>query len=90
MRKAWRFSCRETGELPVMMMISASKKDEWGAPTRTGASALVACRPLIVIRNPEKFKHRNYYNFTVKGLRICLKSGPNVIKLFTSVNNEYS
>ena len=54
MRKACRFSCRETGELPHMMMIKASRKDEWGAPTSTGASALVACRPFVVIQKPEK------------------------------------
>ena len=37
-----------------MMMIKASRKDECGAPTSTGASPLDACRPLVVIQNPEK------------------------------------
>jgi hypothetical protein len=37
-----------------MMMMRASRNEECGAPTKTGASSLDACWPFTVMKNPEE------------------------------------
>ena len=53
----WFLGYLETGDALHMMMIRASRNEEWGAPTKTGASSLEACWPFTVMKNPEMIKY---------------------------------
>ena len=53
MRKASGDSSLLTGEVPDITTITASRNEECGAPTSTGASCLVDCFPTMLILKPD-------------------------------------
>ena len=54
MRMAFFDSSLETGDDSHMIMMTASRKEEWGAPTRMGASRREAWTPFTLTRKPGK------------------------------------